>query len=253
MILVKKRLNSGSIMMNIGKKNSKYLPERRVFKSYQKKLAQTILLPRNDRTGVSFGCKKRTADWQDLTTSGFSCDSFFREPSAEERGHRKIEKDLIQESGSEINRKAVCELRKLTGLTWEDLAKLFNVSRRTLHNWASGKPLNSDNEKQLNLLLNVINYVNRGSVDINRHLLLKPLEDGLRPFDMLVAGDYQGVKKVLGTVELPSKPQLKPLSSEAIEARKPFSPEILVDAIQEPVSRKIGRSRIAKSVRGRKK
>ena len=33
---------------------------------------------------------------------------------------------------------AIGELRRLSGLTWDQLARLFNVSRRSLHFWASG-------------------------------------------------------------------------------------------------------------------
>jgi DNA-binding transcriptional regulator YiaG len=42
---------------------------------------------------------------------------------------------------------AVNELRKLSGLTWEQLATLFNVSRRSVHFWASGQSLTSANER----------------------------------------------------------------------------------------------------------
>ena len=36
---------------------------------------------------------------------------------------------------------AIGELRRLSGLTWDQLARLFNLSRRSLHFWASGKPM----------------------------------------------------------------------------------------------------------------
>ena len=36
---------------------------------------------------------------------------------------------------------AIGELRRLSGLTWDQLARIFSVSRRSLHFWASGKPM----------------------------------------------------------------------------------------------------------------
>src|SRR4030065_864926 len=36
---------------------------------------------------------------------------------------------------------AIAEIRRLTGLTWGQIAEIFDVSRRTIHFWASGKPL----------------------------------------------------------------------------------------------------------------
>ena len=44
------------------------------------------------------------------------------------------------ETETEATRKAVSELRRISGLTWEQLAWLFGVSRRSVHFWASGKP-----------------------------------------------------------------------------------------------------------------
>src|SRR4051812_580671 len=41
---------------------------------------------------------------------------------------------------------AIAELRRLTGFTWDQLARLFHVSRRSLHFWASGKIMTPANE-----------------------------------------------------------------------------------------------------------
>src|SRR4028119_75314 len=67
----------------------------------------------------------------------------------------------------EATQKSLSKLRRLSGLTWEQLAKLFNVSRRTLHFWASGQPLSRFNEEQLNRLLEAIQYIDRGSANLN--------------------------------------------------------------------------------------
>lgn len=163
--------------------------------------------------------------------------------------------NLPSNSSTEVTQKAIHEIRRLTGLTWEQLAKLFNVSRRTLHFWASGKRLNSFNEEQLNLLLDTIRYIDRGSASLNRNLLLMPLRDETVPFDLLIAGKYQEVKNFLGSGNAPKKPKLNPLSEDAIKSRTPISPENLIDALQdpiEPIRREARRSRPAKSVRSRK-
>ncbi len=154
---------------------------------------------------------------------------------------------------TETTRKSVHELRKLTGLTWEQIAKLFNVSRRTIHFWGSGKRLNSANEEQLNLLLETIKYINRGSASQNRHLLLQDSNNGRRYLNLLITGEYDTVKKELGEGKnAPNKVKSGSLSEEARAMRKPPSPETLVDALQEPIHHTSGRSRPAKSVRSRK-
>jgi DNA-binding transcriptional regulator YiaG len=160
---------------------------------------------------------------------------------------------ICPNSSTLVTRKAILEIRRLTGFTWEQLAVLFNVSRRTLHFWASGERLNSFNEEQLYLLLDTIRYIDRGSATLNRSILLKPFENEKRPFDLLIAGKYNQVKDILGSINQPKKPELKPLSEEALKLRRPLDPETLVSADPTPVAyQRVGHSRPAKSVRSRK-
>jgi transcriptional regulator with XRE-family HTH domain len=147
------------------------------------------------------------------------------------------------------SQKAINELRKTSGLTWEQVAKLFNVSRRSIHFWASGQPLSSNNEEKLNRLLGVIRYIDRGSASLNRKLLLSPNADGELPLDQLISGEYDQVKENLGRGNPPKRPQLTPLSEEESELRRPLPPEILIDALQDSIHHDVGRSRPAKTLR----
>lgn len=146
-------------------------------------------------------------------------------------------------------RKAIHEIKKTCGLTWDQLAQLFNVSRRSLHFWASGKQLSSSNEEDLYRLLDVFRYINRGNADINRQALISAQENGQIPFTLLKERKYEETKKLLGQGKAKPKPQLKPLSKEASLLRTPPPPDELVGAINEPVHQEIGRTRKAKSVK----
>lgn len=160
---------------------------------------------------------------------------------------------LSQSTGSiEATRTALNEIRKLSGLTWEQLARLFNVSRRSLHFWASGQPLSRFNEENLNRLLGTIRYINRGSASINRSVLFNPSRDGKIPLDLLVAGRHEEVKQLLGSGNAPQKQQLKPLSPDALASRMPQKPEELIDTLHDPIHREVGRSRAVRAVRSRK-
>ncbi|TRV12068.1 MAG: XRE family transcriptional regulator [Microcystis wesenbergii Mw_MB_S_20031200_S109] len=147
------------------------------------------------------------------------------------------------------SQKAINELRKTSGLTWEQVAKLFNVSRRSIHFWASGQTLASDNEEKLNRLLGVIRYIDRGSASLNRKLLLNPNADGELPLDQLISGEYDKVRENLGRGNPLKRPQLTPLSEEESELRRPLPPEILIDALQDSIHHDVGRSRPAKTLR----
>jgi hypothetical protein len=75
-------------------------------------------------------------------------------------------------------RDAIFELRRLTGLTWEELATLLSVARRSLHLWANGGPINTVNEKHVRDLLVAVRELDRGTARENRALLLAPLRGG---------------------------------------------------------------------------
>lgn len=151
---------------------------------------------------------------QEMTTSGFT---------------------VLSTSFTEATRKAINELRKLSGLTWDQLAKIFNVSRRSVHFWASGQQLSSFNEENLNRLLGTIRYIDRGRADINRSLLMSPGSDGKPLLDLLTTGKYEEVKQILGAGNAPQKPKLVSLSEDTRVSRMPPNPADLVDALQEPI------------------
>ncbi|KYC37468.1 hypothetical protein WA1_42425 [Scytonema hofmannii PCC 7110] len=159
---------------------------------------------------------------------------------------------LPSTSSTEVTQKALNDLRKLSGLTWDQLAKLFNVSRRSLHFWASGQPLSRFNEENLNRILGTIQYIDRGSASLNRSLLLKPGSDGRPLLDLLIAGKHEEVKQNLGPGSTSKTPQLVPLSESARMSRMPQNPSDLVDALQEPVHLERGRSRSARAARSQR-
>ncbi len=74
-------------------------------------------------------------------------------------------------------REAIFELKRLGGLTWEELSTLLSVTRRSLHLWANGSPINSLNEKHVRDLLVTMRELDRGTARENRALLLAPLRD----------------------------------------------------------------------------
>ena len=139
------------------------------------------------------------------------------------------------------------ELRRLSGFTWEQLARLFNVSRRSLHFWASGKPMTPANEEHLQRLLAVVRKIDRGSASANRAVLLGVPEDGSLPFDLLAAGDYDRVLSLLGPGEA-RRAALPKLSDEARAARAPRPPEELVGGLQDRIHPTSGRLRAAKGI-----
>jgi len=136
--------------------------------------------------------------------------------------------------------KAIHELHFKSGLTWDQLARLFGVNRRSVHFWASGKPLATRHEEKLFHLLTLIRTIDRGSARINRTLLLKPIPDRDRsPYQLLLEDNYSTVcdelKQQLGASILPRR-QPRPLDPDQVRERIPpwlpsFDPDELVSVV----------------------
>ncbi|WP_420442276.1 XRE family transcriptional regulator [Candidatus Palauibacter sp.] len=153
---------------------------------------------------------------------------------------------------TETTRKAVSELRRISGLTWEQLAGLFGVSRRSVHFWASGKPLNATNHERLMRVLDVVRDADRGTARSTRAALLDA-RGGTSPFEMLADQQFLEAHLALGRGRTRLMPALTPLSEAAQTARKPLSPDQLYDAKGDRVHREPGRARAARTARGRRR
>lgn len=158
--------------------------------------------------------------------------------------------DSHSEQEVEATRQAISELRRLSGLTWDQMGQIFEVSRRSVHHWASGKPLNAANEQRLMRVLDVIRHAYRGSARETRAALLDTSE-GTTPFEMLVAQRFEQARAALGRGQGRAHGTLSKLSREARDARKPPPPATLVEGVSERIDNDPGRARAARSVRVR--
>ena len=171
--------------------------------------------------------------------------------SARQRAEALVERATehsIDSEHAEATRAGVVELRRLSGLTWEQIGELFGVSRRSIHFWASGKALSAGNETRLLRILDVVRRGSRATASQTRLALLEPTY-GISPFDLLVELKFQEAGDRLGLhAAMPSR-SVVPLSAEARLERIPLSPEELVDAQHERVHRDVGISRAARTAR----
>lgn len=86
------------------------------------------------------------------------------------------------------NRAALMGLRRSTGLSWDQLARLFGVGRRSVHHWASGRPMSLAHEELLYRLNAVIQRVEGLGASETRRLLLAPAANGSIPFALMEEG-----------------------------------------------------------------
>ena len=140
---------------------------------------------------------------------------------------------------------AIMEVRRLSGLTWEQLARLFGVARRSLHFWASGASLSSINEERLQRVLGLLRLIDRGDARSNRSALLQAQKDGVIPLDLLSQGKYSRVFEYLSEGLGRRKVGEVPSSRTQRAIRRPID---LVDMVQDEAVVRDGGARVAKSV-----
>lgn len=147
---------------------------------------------------------------------------------------------------------AIAELRRRSGLTWEELAGLFGVSRRSVHFWASGKPMNSANEEVLNQLLHVVRYIDRGAGAATRSALASRHADGASPLELLAEGRYREVMQRLGQGSDGGAAVRSPLRAGRHPLWAPPAPDRLVGAVHDTAHQSVGRARAGRSVKIKK-
>ena len=132
-------------------------------------------------------------------------------------------------------RKILHQLYRWSGLTWDQIADLFEVDRRSVHFWTSGRALNAENEEHVFQLWATFRYIDRGFAPANRAVLLNPREDGVRPLDLLTQRRYDEVRALLGKGQ--GRPDEPPSAPVPIERKRAYGlpVEILADALQDPI------------------
>jgi len=145
------------------------------------------------------------------------------------------------------------ELRRRSGLTWVMLSKLFGVSRRTVYNWVNGRAPSMQQERRIRITMDVIRHLDEGEQRATCDRLLSAV-NGPSPFDLLAEHRYSEVLCLsAGTGQTDSGHHRTALSKEEWARRRPPSPALLLDAMQDRPERPLGKVRIAHPVRRKKK
>ena len=95
----------------------------------------------------------------------------------------------------------VQEFKRLSGLTWAQVASVFGVSSLPPFDWAFGKPVNAKNHEKLVSAVEVIRYIDRGASEDNRNLLLSEAVSGQTYLKLLKSAQFEIVRKIAGNGE----------------------------------------------------
>jgi len=103
----------------------------------------------------------------------------------------------------------ILSVKSASGLTWESLADVLNVSRRTLHLWANGAPVNAANQQSLRRFEGVLGVLKGAGPP--KDLLWKAV-DGRPLVDLLRDGQFD--EALVAAKELRASAKQKPKEDE---------------------------------------
>jgi transcriptional regulator with XRE-family HTH domain len=82
--------------------------------------------------------------------------------------------------------KSVRSLRQRSGLTWDELARIFGVTRRTLYNWSIGGQVSAANARAIADVIGSLHEIDAGDPRVTRSRLLAPTENGATLYARLI-------------------------------------------------------------------
>lgn len=144
------------------------------------------------------------------------------------------------------------ELRRVLGLTWEELADLFGVKRRSVHFWASGMGMKPAHAERLEYLRVFAAAVDRGYPQVNHALLTTAPVGSESPLELLIAGNFNEALRAVGRIrhERGTFGRVRPSPIEVRELPPP--PDTLVDALHDPVGPTSGQRVRSKKIGGKR-
>lgn len=143
--------------------------------------------------------------------------------------------------------RGILAIRQMAGLTWDETARIFGVSRRTVHLWANGRHPSGEQERRLNRVLGILASYQDLGPSLLRQKLMASSKPGTLYFDLLCSGDSDAFQEAFVGGEVEWKYAPPRLSLETTSKASP-SPVLLLDALQDrPVV--AGRAIARKAVR----
>ena len=134
---------------------------------------------------------------------------------------------------AESTAEAILEIRRRSGLTWEELGDLFDVSRRSVHHWANGKPVTSRHDQMIYKMLAALRHLDQvDQISTRAFLLAVDPATGLSTLDLLKGGRFDEAMGRVEGVRAPERNRI-PLSQAALDARRPQPPVFLLGAEQD--------------------
>ena len=152
-----------------------------------------ITIPPQPKIAAPFSPSRNVVLYSGDLQSVFFCSQFF-DSSISGANLISVTVQTVDQSPAEL----VQEFKRISGLTWAQIASVFEVSAHTPFDWASGKPVNAKNHEKLALAVAAIRAIDCGTADENRNLLLSEAVSGQTYLDLFRSGEFDGAQDLAG-------------------------------------------------------
>ena len=143
--------------------------------------------------------------------------------------------------------RGILAIRQIANLTWDETAKVFGVSRRTVHLWANGRHPSGGQERKLNRVLGILRSHQNLAPSSLRERLMASARPGTLFFDLLCIDELDNFQSLFSS-NSESKQYLLPAFHVEPRTYTSQSPILLLDALQDRPAI-IGKAIVKKSMR----
>ncbi|PID35450.1 MAG: hypothetical protein CR958_00140 [Rhodobacterales bacterium] len=92
----------------------------------------------------------------------------------------------------------IVKLKRLSGLTWAQISEIFGVKPRALHYWKTGEAVSGEHHEKLGAMVAMLRFIDRGTKEENKRLLLSEAVDGKTFFELMKGGSLQAIRDRAG-------------------------------------------------------
>lgn len=146
--------------------------------------------------------------------------------------------------------RGILAIRQVANLTWDETARIFGVSRRSVHLWANGRHPSGDQERKLNKVLGILSSYQYLGPSSLRERLMASATPGTLYFDLLCKDEFETFQNHFAPENGTGQSPARSLSLD-VSRYTPQPPIPLLEALQDrPV---LGGKAIAKKSVRRKR
>lgn len=198
----------------------------------------------------SSSCASRSAraraHLEDWTTNSLRLDtlaSFLSGTTA----HASVEAERGESSRHQQN--ALGRIKHASGLTWDQIARLIGVQRRSIHNWLNGSTISADHEERLHALEAVVEVASRGRSPHETRAWMQKRFNGVSIVELLEAGMVAEALAAASGQPASGAFPVRPISGAGSVEMGPFS---ALDLLETPAPIELPAQRVKRVVRVRR-